>query len=745
MKLTLTALLAVFLCTVAIAAPTVLVDGGEARYTLALGNDADEVVEQAALQLNHYLAKIAGVEALSPAIERPVRVEIGSAADNDELRARAAADESGYFVEITRDTVRLAGTTPRATAFAIYHLLEGLGCRWFMPGEIGEVIPSMDTIALERMAVVELPDFTGRQLQALGPGTLEWEVRNRLGGPYYPGSHSFNRLVPPDTYFEEHPEYFGLVDGERRISQLCTSNPDVIRLAAEAIIAMHEADTTKTWFGIGPNDGGGFCECDACRAQDAGDWDPFSNEISITDRFLTFANAVAAQVHEVYPDITFAFYVYHNYMRPPVNVKPDPSLIPALAPISLCRLHGMNNPLCPERNYWAKLISDWGAICDEVYHRGYCYNLAGPNVPINYTSRWTYEIPYCKQAGLTGFRVETQCSWANQGPLLYVMARMMWDADQNPEALLADYYDKFYGPAAVSMGNFWQELDDARRNAPYHTGNAVNMADIYGPAIVKHLGASIRVATRLAKAEPYKERVHIAAQAFEYLKGFLEMRRLADNQEWGKAQDALDRTRELAQWMHDYDPPLIRPGGGVARINRFWAADIEQANERTSGQNKLVAELPDTWRVYLDPDNLGEDLLYQSPDVDDRGWQTLKTYSASWSDQGLRYYKGVMWYRTTVPIPATMQGRKMMLWVGAVDEIANVWVNGTYAGEMNTNGWEPAELDITRMVKFKQPNLIAIKVTNEKVNELGTGGIQRPAMIWSPGPDWGAAAETPAE
>jgi len=64
---------------------------------------------------------------------------------------------------------------------------------------------------------------------------------------------------------------------------------------------------------------------------------------------------------------------------------------------------------------------------------------------------------------------------------------------------------------------------------------------------------------------------------------------------------------------------------------------------------------------------------------------------------------------------------------------------------MNTNGWEPAELDITRMVKFKQPNLIAIKVTNEKVNELGTGGIQRPAMIWSPGPDWGAAAETPAE
>ena len=305
-------LIALCVCTIVIAAPVTLVDNAESYYTIFIVDDADEVVEEAAAQLDLYLTKIAGVDELTPAPARPVRIEIGAAAQNDVLRQRAAADESGYFVEVARDVVRLAGTTPAATAYAVYHLLEHLGCRWFMPGEIGEVVPRMDTITLERTAVVELPDFTARQLQALTEGSETWQLRNRLGGPYYPGAHSFNRLVPPALYFDRRPEYYALVNGKRQPTQLCTSNPEVIALVAESIAAIHRVDPSKIWFGIGPNDGGGFCECDACRALDTGDWDPFSNDISITDRFLTFANAVAELVHEEYPEIKFGFYVYHN-------------------------------------------------------------------------------------------------------------------------------------------------------------------------------------------------------------------------------------------------------------------------------------------------------------------------------------------------------------------------------------------------------------------------------------------------
>lgn len=711
-----------------------LVRDGTAYYQFSLPDEPDELEIKAFTELEKYLARLGGVEALERGEETPITIEIGSAANNDVLRERAAVDESGFFIEVTPTTVRLAGTTPTATLYAVYDLLERLGCRWFMPGEIGEVVPRLERVQLETMAEVEVPDFKGRILQALprGEASEEWALRNKLGGSVYPGAHSWAWLVPPKKYFESHPEYFSLVNGERVPRQLCTSNPDVIRIAAQTIIDAHTADPSVNWYGIGPNDGGGFCECERCRAQDTGDWDPFANEVSITDRFLRFANAVAEQVHEVYPDIKFAFYVYHNYMRPPREVMPDPSIIPAIAPIALCRLHGMGNPVCPERNYHQYLIREWTRICPEVYHRGYSYNLAGPNLSLNYVSRWAYEIPYCKRAGITGFRVETQMSWANYGPLGYVMAKLMWDADQDVQALLEDYYDKFYGPAANPMQEYWTRMDRARRDAPYHTGNAVNIPDIYTPTVMEYLRERIMLAEKRARTQPYAERVHIAAQSLAYLEAFLAMREASERFDWREAMKALNTMREIGQWMHDYDPPLMERGGGVARIERFWAPEIEQAYERTTGGNSLVYAFPDQWRVYQDPYDLGEDLRYFARRLDDSSWQTLRTYSASWSDQGLRYYKGVMWYRQHFTLKPGWAGRRLILWFGGVDEDARVWVNDTYVGEFRTNGWQPVEVDITHAVRYERENLVCVKVTNRVLNELGTGGITRPVMIWSP-------------
>lgn len=741
---------AVLIVAIPAAAQSVtLVGGGKAQFRFVLPEDPDPMELKAAAELEKYFARLVGRPELTFTEDAPIAIEIGHAAQNDLLLERASADPSGYFIEVTPTAVRLRGATPTATLFAAYDLLHRLGCRWFMPGEIGEVVPRLGTVQLPVMSEIEVPSFTSRNLQALPRGELseEWALRNRLGGEVYPGAHSWAGLVPPDRYFETNPEYFALVDGERTPRQLCTSNPAVITLVAQAIIAAHEADPSRTWFGIGPNDGGGFCECENCRALDAGDWDPFSGEISITDRFLTFANAVAAQVHEVYPDIRFAFYVYHNYMRPPVRVMPDPSIVPAIAPIALCRLHGMGNPVCPERNYHRFLIREWTRICPQVYHRGYSYNLAGPNLPLNYVSRWGYEIPLCHRAGITGFRVETQMSWANYGPLGYVMARLMWDADEDLTLLLEDYYDKFYGPAARPMSEYWTRMDRARRDAPYHTGNAINIPDIYDAATMKYLHERIELATKRAKDEPYKERVHIAAQSLAYLDAFLAMREAMGRLRWREARTALDEMRDLARWMHSYTPELMEAHGGLARIERFWAPIVEQGLERVEGMNTMVYEFPDQWRVFLDPYDVGEDLQYYSRRVDDSAWQTLRTHSASWSDQGLRYYRGVMWYRHTLTIPAKWGGRRMILWFGGIDESAKVWVNDTYVGELSTNGWQPVELEITHAVRYDRENLIAVKVTNNRLNELGCGGITQPVMIWSPErPKPGSeAAAAPAE
>lgn len=719
------------------AAAVQLTSGGTSFYQVTLPADPDPLEVRAAEELDRYFTRISGARSLV-CTQPTVTIEIGRAANNALLRERAATDPSGFFIEVTGDTVRLAGTTPTATLYAAYALLERIGCRWFMPGEIGEVVPRLGQVSLEQFSAVEVPHFTGRILQTLPKDEASelWALRNRLGGAVYPGAHSWNRLLPPSRYFETNPEYYALVDGERSPKQICTSNPMVIAHIAAAIIEEHTANPEKTWFGIGPNDGGGFCECYDCVALDTGDIDPFTGEESITDRFLTFANAVAEQVHQVYPDIKFAFYAYHNYMLPPKEVMPDPSIIPAIAPIGLCRIHGMGNAVCAERNFHQYLISEWTKISPEVYHRGYSYNLAAPDLPMNYASRWGYEIPYCERAGITGFRVETSMSWANQGPLGWLMAKLMWNADQDPQLLLDDFYNQFYGPAAQPMGRYWSYMDRLRRNAPYHTGNAVNIPDIYSGKDMNYLSERLYEAMRSARTHsPYADRVDIAKKSWDYLHAFLRMREASEQHNWKLALEALDDMRTEGQWLQDYEPMMLQPSGGLGRLERFWAPEVEQGYERTNNGNRLVAAFDDTWRTFMDPTNAGEFLRYWSIRTDDSDWQEMKTYSASWSDQGLRYYRGPLWYRQKVKMWPEWGGRRLVLWLGGVDESAKVWVNDTYIGEIQTNGWQPAELDVTHAIRFGRENLFAIKVTNNVTNELGTGGITRPVMIWSPNPE----------
>ena len=122
-------------------------------------------------------------------------------------------------------------------------------------------------------------------------------------------------------------------------------------------------------------------------------------------------------------------------------------------------------------------------------------------------------------------------------------------------------------------------------------------------------------------------------------------------------------------------------------------------------------------------------------------WLKMRTLSGTWSDQGFHYYKGLAWYRTEFNLPASAQKRKLYLWFGGVDEEAKVWVNGKYVGSSTDPGgglpgvpqpFKPVDFDITEVVRFDKANTIAVRIKNVLQNEVGTGGIVAPVMIWSP-------------
>lgn len=632
-----------------------------------------------------------------------------------------------FAIQATDDAILIAGYE-NGTAFGVSELLEQLGIRWFMPGDLGTVIPKQGTIRVAKQELAQAPSFPSRWFQM---PDKDWQVRVRCGGPVFPGGHGLKGLPPLKT----HPDLYALVNGQRTQRQHCLSNPEVLKLVVANIKETREKGRGPI-IGMGPNDGRGFCECDNCKALDGGDFDPFSNEPSVTDRYVWFFNEVLKNVSDEYPDTKIAFYIYHSYMRPPVKYKPDPQITGALAPIALDRVHGFSNPIAPEKSYAKWLYQEWGKIMPELYDRGYWSNLADPGFPFLIVHRLRDEIPACHEMGLKGWRVETFPNYACTLPSNYIAAKLMWNHEADVDALLADFAEKFFGPAAKPMGQYVALMDNALRDSPHITGSAWDMPHHYPAGLRKQARALLNEGKKLARGkDTYEQRVTLITETFDLLEAFIAMLETRTKGDFVAAKTELDKCDAVADKLMSYKPVAMLSAGRfstyVNYMKRFYRPATEQAFKRVTEGNEQIAIADDEWDFLLDPPKVGEQIGLWRPGVTGGNWQKLKTSSTSWSNQGLRYYKGLAWYRQTVKVPADFVGKRVFLWCGGVDEKAKIWLNGQLIGVSPGAAFSPFEMDATDALKAGK-NVITFAVVNDVVNELGTGGIVAPVMLYAP-------------
>lgn len=645
----------------------------------------------------------------------------------------ALADPSGFVLHATPEVIAIAGSRPRGTEIGVYELLEQLGVRWFFPGEWGTVIPLIQNLRISAQTTIQKPSFPARHFgfNALDREdyTAHWKKHAREGGLHLPPAHGIK--LGNDVTPETHPDLFAKSSRPNKDAQVCVSNPEVVSRAIAETKKYFQENPESPWMGMGPRDGSGFCECERCLALDGGNWDPFSNERSVTDRYIWFFNQVLEGIADEFPDKKIAFYVYHCYIEPPVKVKPDPKIVVAIAPIGLCRVHGMNNPICPERGYLKSLIDAWTEILPEVYERGYWFNLADPGMTFVQTHRVRDEIAYYAGKGIHGFRTECTNQWAAHGPSLYIVGKLMWNADVDVDALVRDYCEKLFGPAADAMEQFFTYVDARMRDADHHTGSAFNLLQFYPPDVRKQARSYLNEAKKVVSESPYKERFAIFDEAFSFTENFAEMIEARNQHDWNAAYQSLQKLDEIRENLSGMEPPLLSPRQTESYLRRFFRLPVEQGYARVNNGNKPVAFLRDEWDTQLDPQQVGEKLHYEREDLTGGNWYTSPTYSATWSDLGLRYYKGLAWYRQTVEISEEFADKRVFLWFGGVDESARVWVNGKLVGTSVPSAFTPFEVDVTDAIHSGK-NVVAICVANLRTNELGTGGITAPGFFYAP-------------
>ncbi len=432
----------------------------DTHYSIVVPKGSDSLVTAAAKQLVKYWKKISGKDlqiSTSP-VHGKTAIYIGTVKNFpafgktfDTLRPDA------FVISISDTAVYLIGHRPKAALYAVNTLLEErLGCMKFTPKE--EFVPKMKQITLKSFYKVYNPSFDVRIVYMFGQYDKQFRDWYKLyyipqmwgKGMYV---HTFHKLIPPEKYFNKHPEYFSLVNG-RRIpgGQLCLSNPEVIKLLIKNLGEKIAQDPKKKYWSVSQNDTYMPCECNHCRAL----YKKYGgSETTYSGAYVWMANQVA----KAYPDKVISTLAYEFTRHAPKNIKPLPNVNIMLCDIEVNRA----KPLI-EQNSPGSFVSDlqdWTKLTHNIYLWDYVvqfrtYLCPFPNFPILQPNLQLFHrmgIPMVFEQGSGHY-------WSDLGELKqYLLAKLLWNVNANVDSLVHRFVNAYYGKAASYILKYYYTIN----------------------------------------------------------------------------------------------------------------------------------------------------------------------------------------------------------------------------------------------------------------------------------------------
>ena len=396
---------------------------GRQPYSIFLSTGASPSERWAAEELRQHIEQMTGIQlridtgARIPASRRAIA--IGWSALTEQFGIEPPEGES-CLLKTAGETVIIAGGRQRGTMYGVSIFLEKLGCRWFTP-DVAR-IPQVEALWLPEFNEVHSPAFEYREVFFTEAQEREWSARNRLNGHfhqldervggkviYVPFAHSFYDFVPPDRYFESHPEYFALVQGRRRRehAQLCLTNVEVLRLALQQVEQWLTANPEASIVSVSQNDGGGWCECEPCRQvikEEGG---------AVSGLALRFVNQVAERLAVSHPGKMVDMLAYQDTADPPSKVRPLSNVQIRLCPIDACQGHSYRT--CIYNRPIRERLEKWSRIAPQLHIWQYSINFSHYLAPFPNYDELISDIPMFQRAGVSGVFIEGAVSKGGGG------------------------------------------------------------------------------------------------------------------------------------------------------------------------------------------------------------------------------------------------------------------------------------------------------------------------------------------
>lgn len=707
--------------------PLVIVQQGRPVATVVVSTEAGDNEKDAATDLVKYVEMMSGAKLPVVQWQRGAIVPsgpaifIGQAAlaqDSSLQRRLQSAAKKNPIVNADAVIVRrdgnhlyLAGNNDRAHYFAVSKLLQDWGCRWYMATEFGEVVPEHPDLAVGALDYVHGSPFEIRGYWIAwngdDTGRLDFSRKNfanptKLPVAYHALARYTKNLLQP--------------------GQSIYSLPLAEQTTADEVARQIEGNYAKGVAGIpiGIEDGIYNSDSAADHALQSGILDKYMLAPSNTDAMITLYNNVARILRAKYPasPTMIEGLAYSNVTLPPQRVTQiEPNIVMWLAPIDIDPNHGMDEPLSPPKQEYKSIMQRWsqllhGRLGIYAYDQG---QLVWRDMPDPSQYAFAQDVKRYRDAGILGVNTESRGATATTFLNLFFRLQLLWDPDFDVDVALAEFYPKFYGPAAAPMADYWTAIFAAWKNTISTEHEFFMAPTVYTPALIDYLhgkldAAEAAMAPIRAKANRshnenlYLERMRFTELSFTVIDNYMAMvRSAARDTDYAKAAQAGARALLAREELTAMNPTFTTYKKIGENGYAWMPGEVQQMRELAylqDGTNgHLLTEMPLSWSFRRDPHDTGlargwaytpADLSYWKQHGTEYTLQTRKDYPDEWEmldtdlymqGQGIRHpdgqsFTGAYWYQTDLDAPSAVRTGKVHVMFPGLFNDCWLYVNG---------------------------------------------------------------------
>ena len=489
-------------------AALVCAKNGKPAAEIVISAKADETVTAAAEELQLWIEKISGAKLPIVRQEQPGKAQIvlDPTAKNFPADKAKFKGNDGYSVREKDGRVYLNAGCPKGVLNGVFRMLyKNTDIIWARPDtEIGTVFTKNPDLTLTKTDFIDIPVFRlrGWQMSRKNQSAANfWQMRNctnwcstsadkrpmklkygyemEIGG----GHNIASRYISEKKYFQTHPEFFPLQDGQRmrphafkNLVQLCFTNQEMIDTFIREVDNTIKENPQYINYRIGIEDNHNVCHCPEClkpiKLPDGKTVDPKDPAFRSTQFFL-FLNQVARYVAKKYPGKRIRTYAYFFTVVPPAcPVEQNIDIL--FCPISKNSKFTLADE---EAKTTRERFLGWTKLTKNIIWREYfglCGDFPRPIDAVaipdwRFIYKYGVDRTYSEMRGDFQNTGEPGSSWDVNSLYFWCITQGCWDLNREVKDLRKDFFRRVYGKAADDVEEFYRLIEEQWNKIPGHS------------------------------------------------------------------------------------------------------------------------------------------------------------------------------------------------------------------------------------------------------------------------------------